>query len=99
MSLSSQMSVNYCVLLVCSDCAQMHVMYCFIKFQAFPLDMSQYGSLFNTTRIPKINKDSLFQNESAKHMVVMKGGNFYIFDVLDRDGKLATSSMAKMNFL
>jgi carnitine O-palmitoyltransferase 2 len=61
--------------------------------------MSQYGSLFNTTRIPKVNKDSLFQNESAKHMVVMKGGNFYIFDVFDRDGKLTTSSMAKMNFL
>jgi len=49
--------------------------------------MSQYGSLFNTTRIPKIDKDSLFQNESAKHMVVMKGGNFYIFDVFDKDGK------------
>lgn len=59
--------------------------------QAFPLDMSQYGSLFNTTRIPKINKDSLFQNESAKHMVVMKGGHFYIFDVFDKDGKLSAS--------
>lgn len=57
-------------------------------FGAFPLDMSQYGSLFNSTRIPKINKDSLFQNESAKHMVVMKGGNFYIFDVFDKDGNI-----------
>lgn len=57
-------------------------------FGAFPLDMSQYGSLFNTTRIPKIDKDALFQNESAKHMVVMKGGNFYIFDVFDKDGNI-----------
>jgi len=53
--------------------------------------MSQYGSLFNTTRIPKIDKDALFQNESAKHMVVMKGGNFYIFDVFDKDGKFQTT--------
>lgn len=53
--------------------------------------MSQYGSLFNTTRIPKVDKDSLFQNESAKHMVVMKGGNFYIFDVFDKDGKFHLS--------
>jgi carnitine O-palmitoyltransferase 2 len=60
--------------------------------------MSQYGSLFNTTRIPKINKDSLFQNESAKHMVVLKGGNFYIFDVFDKDGKLYVSTMTKMDF-
>jgi carnitine O-palmitoyltransferase 2 len=56
--------------------------------------MSQYGSLFNTTRIPKINKDSLFQNESAKHMVVMKGGHFYIFDVFDKNGKLYSLSQA-----
>jgi hypothetical protein len=46
-----------------------------------------------------MNKDSLFQNESAKHMVVMKGGHFYIFDVFDKDGKLALSCMAKVNFL
>ena len=59
--------------------------------------MSQYGSLFNTTRIPKIDKDSLFQNESAKHMVVMKGGNFYIFDVFDKDGKFHTSQVADMD--
>lgn len=59
--------------------------------------MSQYGSLFNTTRIPKIDKDSLFQNESAKHMVVMKGGNFYIFDVFDKDGKFQTSHVAEMD--
>jgi carnitine O-palmitoyltransferase 2 len=61
--------------------------------------MSQYGSLFNTTRIPKINKDSLFQNESAKHMVVVKGGHFYIFDVFDKNGKSSPSSMTKMDFL
>ena len=49
--------------------------------------MSQYGNLFNTTRIPKLGKDVLFQDESARHMVVMRKGNFYVFDVLDRDGK------------
>ena len=58
--------------------------------------MSQYGSLFNTTRIPKIDKDALFQNESAKHMVMMKGGNFYIFD---KDGKFQTAHVVEMDYV
>ncbi|XP_067001978.1 carnitine O-palmitoyltransferase 2, mitochondrial isoform X2 [Anabrus simplex] len=57
-------------------------------FKAFPLDMSQYGNLFNATRIPEVGKDRLFQNKSAKHTLVMRKGHFYIFDVLDRDGNI-----------
>uniref|UniRef100_A0A7M4E6S0 Carnitine O-palmitoyltransferase 2, mitochondrial-like n=1 Tax=Crocodylus porosus TaxID=8502 RepID=A0A7M4E6S0_CROPO len=30
---------------------------------AYPLDMSQYKCLFNSSRIPKLNKDELFTNE------------------------------------
>ena len=61
--------------------------------------MSQYGSLFNKTRIQKIDKDALFQNESAKYMVVMKGGNFYIFYVFDKDGKFQTAHVVEMDYV
>ncbi|XP_047103085.1 carnitine O-palmitoyltransferase 2, mitochondrial [Schistocerca piceifrons] len=61
-------------------------------FKAYPLDMVQYSSLFNSTRIPGTGKDSLFKNEAAKHILVMKGGNFYTFDVLDRDGNILNPS-------
>ena len=61
--------------------------------------MSLYGTLFNTIRIPKIDKDALFQNESAKDMVVLKGGNFYIFYVFDKDGKFQTAHVAEMDYV
>lgn len=56
------------------------------KLQAYPLDMSQYSSLFNNTRIPMINQDVLHNNTSGKHIVVMRRGHFYKFDVLDNQG-------------
>jgi len=55
-------------------------------FQAYPLDMSQYNSLFNNTRIPMANQDVLHNNTSSKHIVVMRRGHFYKFDVLDNQG-------------
>lgn len=56
-------------------------------FQAFPLDMSQYCNLFNTTRLPQLGKDKLYHDETQKHVLILKGGNAYIFDVIDADGK------------
>ncbi|XP_034386773.1 carnitine O-palmitoyltransferase 2, mitochondrial-like [Cyclopterus lumpus] len=53
-----------------------------------PLDMSQFVHLFNTTRIPKRRRDELFTNEKAKHLLVMRKGNMYVFDIVDRDGNL-----------
>ncbi|XP_076178681.1 carnitine palmitoyltransferase 2 [Ptiloglossa arizonensis] len=55
-------------------------------FKAFPLDMSQYHNLFNTTRLPKIEKDEIHQDTSARHVVVMRKGHFYSFNVLDENG-------------
>jgi len=52
-------------------------------FKAFPLDMSQYKNLFNTTRIPELGKDRIFHDPSAKHLVVLRRGHFYAFNVLD----------------
>ncbi|XP_026779986.2 carnitine O-palmitoyltransferase 2, mitochondrial [Pangasianodon hypophthalmus] len=55
---------------------------------AYPLDMSQYFRLFNSTRIPKPNRDELFTDQKGRHVLVMRRGNMYIFDALDRDGNL-----------
>ncbi|XP_017882802.1 carnitine O-palmitoyltransferase 2, mitochondrial-like isoform X1 [Ceratina calcarata] len=55
-------------------------------FKAFPLDMSQYHNLFNTTRLPKLEKDEIYEDKSGKHIIVMRKGNFFTFDVIDEDG-------------
>ncbi|KAK1801221.1 hypothetical protein P4O66_022903 [Electrophorus voltai] len=55
---------------------------------AYPLDMSQYFRLFNSTRIPKPKRDELFTGQKGNHLLVMKKGNMYVFDVVDRDGNL-----------
>ncbi|KAG5336020.1 CPT2 palmitoyltransferase, partial [Acromyrmex heyeri] len=57
-------------------------------FKAFPLDMSQYKNLFNTTRIPELGKDRIFHDPSAKHLVVLRKGHFYAFDVLDANDSI-----------
>ncbi|XP_062994892.1 carnitine O-palmitoyltransferase 2, mitochondrial [Elgaria multicarinata webbii] len=59
---------------------------------AYPLDMSQYFRLFNSTRLPKLNKDELFTNENERHLLVLRNGNFYVFDVIDRDGNIVKPS-------
>lgn len=56
--------------------------------EAYPLDMSQYSRMFNTARIPKPGRDELFTDGTGRHVLVMKKGNMYVFDVLDRDGNL-----------
>ncbi|XP_051164325.1 carnitine O-palmitoyltransferase 2, mitochondrial-like isoform X2 [Leptopilina boulardi] len=70
-------------------------------FKAFPLDMSQYANLFNSTRIPQLVKDRIYLDKSARHLVVMRGGNFYSFDVLNSDGTLVTPKKiaANLNFI
>lgn len=57
-------------------------------FKAFPLDVSQYQSLFNGTRIPKHGQDELFNDPTAKHMLIIRNGHFYVFDVLDSNGHI-----------
>lgn len=32
------------------------------------------------------DKDKLFTDEKAKHMLVMRKGHMYLFDAIDRDG-------------
>ena len=58
---------------------------------AFPLDMVQYKKLFNSTRIPRPEKDEL-ATYHGNHIVVMNRGHFYAIDVIQPNGK---SSIAK----
>lgn len=64
--------------------------YVSFMFKAFPLDMSQYKNLFNSTRVPRKGKDEILKSDPRfnRHVLVMKGGQFYTFDVLDEDGNL-----------
>uniref|UniRef100_A0A3P9PDT5 Carnitine palmitoyltransferase 2 n=1 Tax=Poecilia reticulata TaxID=8081 RepID=A0A3P9PDT5_POERE len=55
---------------------------------AYPLDMSQYFRLFNSTRIPKRGRDELLTDDKGRHLLIMRKGNMYVFDVVDRDGNL-----------
>ena len=50
---------------------------------AYPLDMIQYQHLFKSTRIPNLNMDYNKAFPDAKHILVMKNGRFYTFDVID----------------
>jgi carnitine O-palmitoyltransferase 2 len=50
---------------------------------AYPLDMSQYGRLFNSTRIPKEGKDELVTFRNSRHVAVMRGNKVWKLPVLD----------------
>lgn len=64
--------------------------YVSFMFKAFPLDMSQYKNLFNSTRIPKQDKDEIVKSDPKKnrHVLVLRNGQFYTFDLIDHDGNL-----------
>lgn len=50
--------------------------------------MSQYNNLFRSTRIPKIDYDSIKfgTDRDVKHIVVQRRGHFYKCPVLDANG-------------
>uniref|UniRef100_A0A6G1S4I7 Carnitine O-palmitoyltransferase 2, mitochondrial n=1 Tax=Aceria tosichella TaxID=561515 RepID=A0A6G1S4I7_9ACAR len=66
--------------------------YVSFMFKAFPLDMSQYKNLFNSTRIPHQVKDEIVKSNPRdnRHVLVLKDGQFYTFDLLNEDGSLKT---------
>lgn len=66
-------------------------------FKAYPLDMSQFRNLFHTSRIPKIGKDQLLYEPNARHMAVLRKGNFYIFDILDENGDIISPQAVHSN--
>ena len=56
--------------------------------QVFPLDMSQFVNLFQSTRIPLPEKDEIRRFPDAKHILIIYRGRFFTFDVLDENGCL-----------
>jgi len=62
--------------------------YAALPFKAFPLDMSQFGNLLNSTRLPKEGEDRLLCDPKARHTLVIRNGNFYVFDVMDEAGNI-----------
>ncbi|XP_061540089.1 carnitine O-palmitoyltransferase 2, mitochondrial isoform X1 [Phycodurus eques] len=64
---------------------------------AYPLDMSQYFRLFNSTRVPRRGRDELFTDERGRHLLVMRRGNMYVFDAVDADGNMAAPAQIRHN--
>ena len=56
-------------------------------FKAFPLDMSQYPYLFGTSRIPHLQRDTIANDRTSKHLLVIRNGHLFSVKVLDDDGK------------
>ncbi|KAH0584635.1 hypothetical protein H2248_010167 [Termitomyces sp. 'cryptogamus'] len=52
-----------------------------------PLDMDQYKRLFGTSRIPTDRGCVMDTNENANHIVVLRRGQFYWFQVLDDENR------------
>ena len=49
--------------------------------------MSQYARLFNSTRIPRREKDELKTVEDGRQILVIRNGNIFLFDVINEDGE------------
>jgi len=63
-----------------------------------PLDMFQYTRLFGTARIPTDNGCRIQSDPESRHIVVMRRGEFYWFDVLDSQHRpLLTERSLLMN--
>jgi carnitine O-acetyltransferase len=54
-----------------------------------PLDMSTYKYLFNACRIPVKDVDTAkkYDPETHNHIVVVRNGNFYEFEVVNKNGE------------
>ncbi|XP_062523608.1 carnitine O-palmitoyltransferase 2, mitochondrial-like [Corticium candelabrum] len=60
--------------------------------KVLPLSMNNYRLLFNSCQIAKFGKDELREYEGSKHIVVMRNGHIYTMDVIDEDGRRASTS-------
>lgn len=86
---------------VCSNLPEFLSWYGAYMFKAYPLDMSQYPSLFNSTRIPETDKDRLVKDLPGNHITVQHKGHFYAFAVLDKNGNILMPEkvLARLKFI
>ena len=59
-----------------------------LSMQVFPLDMSQFPNLFQSTRIPMSDRDEIRRFPESRHILILHRGRFYTFDVLDENGNI-----------
>ncbi len=57
-------------------------------YNAYPLDMSQYKYLFQSTRIPLRDRDEIRRFPDSRHILILRGGHIYTFPVLDASWNL-----------
>merc|ERR1712168_1076673 len=55
-----------------------------------PMDMSQYGKILNSCRVPGSRRDKTvsYSSEKPRHIVVAHNNHFFTFDVIGSDGQL-----------
>ena len=58
----------------------------------FPLDMSQYGNLFHSTREPRKGQDVIVKHSPSRHVVVLRRGRFYSMPILKENGEIVDAS-------
>ncbi|KAM3181770.1 hypothetical protein ACTXT7_013717 [Hymenolepis weldensis] len=63
----------------------------------FPLDMSSYHHLFQTSRIPAFGMDRLTSLTDSRHIVVINQADFYFFDVFDQQGNMISCEQLVAN--
>eukprot|EP01059_Diplonema_ambulator_P022307 TRINITY_DN37597_c0_g1_i1.p1 TRINITY_DN37597_c0_g1~~TRINITY_DN37597_c0_g1_i1.p1 ORF type:complete len:663 (+),score=251.02 TRINITY_DN37597_c0_g1_i1:35-2023(+) len=68
--------------------------YVSIAAKGFPLDMSQFKSMFNTTRIPGFVKDTLKTAPKADHIVVFYKGHPFVINVAKNGQPLSVDQIA-----
>ncbi|KAI0762152.1 acyltransferase ChoActase/COT/CPT [Trametes elegans] len=57
------------------------------SMRGIPLDMDQYTRLFGTARIPTERGCKMEVHPESRHIVVLRRGQFYWFDVLDAENR------------
>jgi carnitine O-palmitoyltransferase 2 len=70
---------------------------CSYFYKSFPLDMSQYPNLFQSTRVPETDKDRLLQSPESRHITVQYKGHFYSFEVLTTNNDIVPASQIMEN--
>lgn len=86
---------------ICSNLPDLISWYGAYLYKAYPLDMSQYPSLFGTTRIPETDRDRLINSQFSKHITVQYKNHIYSFRVLSDNGDILPPEqiLARLKFI
>ena len=64
-----------------------------------PLCMSQYKTLFSTTRIPGKIKDFHLTEANTSHVIIIHQGHYYRLDVLDKNKNILSYTALQQNIM